>query len=120
MNGYGVFLWNEGKKFCGFYQNDKKDGFGIYFSPPDKYYVGFWKKGKQEGFGLCIYKDKIKYGIWRNDKIIKKYENEEYFYNDLILNNIKPSIFQWDFNKIKNDIIQKMSSKNESQGFIDF
>ena len=31
----------------------------------------------------------------------KKYENEDDFYNDLNINNINYSIFQWNINKIK-------------------
>ena len=28
MHGYGEFIWADGKKYVGFYKNDKKDGFG--------------------------------------------------------------------------------------------
>ena len=31
LDGFGDFLWPEGKKYCGYYKNDKKDKyfFGI-------------------------------------------------------------------------------------------
>jgi hypothetical protein len=31
LDGFGEFLWSEGKKYWGYYKNDKKDGFGIFF-----------------------------------------------------------------------------------------
>ena len=31
MNGYGEFFWKDGKKYFGYYNNDKKNGFGIFF-----------------------------------------------------------------------------------------
>ena len=101
MDGYGEMNWIEGNKYIGSYKNDKKDGFGIYYSPKDIIFVGFWKMGKQEGFGKYINKNKIKYGVWKNGKKEKKYENEDDFYNDLNINNINYSIFQWNINKIK-------------------
>ena len=51
MHGYGEFIWNDGKKFVGFYKNDKKDGFGIYYFPYDKFFVRFWKEEKQNRVG---------------------------------------------------------------------
>ena len=47
MNGYGEFYWKDGKKYFGFYDNDKKNGFGIFYWPKEKFYIGFWKDGKQ-------------------------------------------------------------------------
>ena len=29
MHGYGEFKWSDGKKYIGYYINDKKEGFGI-------------------------------------------------------------------------------------------
>ena len=69
MHGYGEFLWNEGKKFYGFYKNDKKDGFGIYYWPNNKFYIGFWKYGKQNGIGKYIKDNSVKYG---DGKMVKK------------------------------------------------
>ena len=94
--------WIEGNKYIGYYKNDKKDGFGIYYSPEGIIFIGNWKKGKQDGFGKYINKNKIKYGIWNFGKNIKKYQNENDFYNDLKINNIKDTIFKWDINTMKN------------------
>ena len=100
--------WVEGNKYCGFYKNGKKNGFGIYYSPKGKLYIGFWKNGKQDGYGKYISKSKIKYGIFNNGNLEKKYENENIFYKDLLDINVNKNIiktnwiFKWDINKIKN------------------
>lgn len=71
MNGYGEFSWLDGKKYVGWYKNDKKHGFGIFNWPEyDKAYVGFWKMGKQDGYGMIINKNHVKYGLW--EKGVKK------------------------------------------------
>lgn len=33
MQGYGVFHWPDGKRYEGYYANDKKEGFGCYYWP---------------------------------------------------------------------------------------
>jgi len=102
MHGYGEFLWSEGKKFFGFYKNDKKDGFGIYFWPNNKFYIGFWKCGKQDGIGKYIKDNNIKYGRWKDGQKEKSILTEEEFFNcfnsyeDKYIN-----IFQWDKERIK-------------------
>ena len=30
MHGYGEYSWNDGRRYIGFYNMDKKEGFGIY------------------------------------------------------------------------------------------
>ena len=83
LDGFGEFLWPKGKKYCGYYKNDKKDGFGIFFWDIQnikyfdeklsifksiKAYVGFWKEGCMNGVGLKISDGVIKYGLWKNGK----------------------------------------------------
>lgn len=67
MDGYGEFSWLDGKKYIGWYKDDKKHGFGIFNWPEnDKAYVGFWKDGKQDGYGMIISRNYVKYGLWEN------------------------------------------------------
>ena len=100
MHGYGEFIWSEGKKYIGFYKNDKKDGFGIYYWPNNRFFVGFWKEGKQNGVGKYIKGDAIKYGIWKEGKREKWFDNEDEFANCLDPREEKfVYIFQW--NKIQ-------------------
>ena len=81
MNGYGEFIWADGKKFFGFYKNDKKEGFGIYYWPNNRFFVGFWKEGKQNGVGKFIKDDIYKYGVWKNGTREKWFDSEEDFIN---------------------------------------
>jgi hypothetical protein len=77
MNGYGEFSWKDGRKYCGFYSNDKKNGFGIHYWPNgEKYYVGFWKDGKQHGVGKYIKGNDMKYGEWVEGKKERWFNNE--------------------------------------------
>ena len=79
MNGYGEFIWADGKKFFGFYKNDKKEGFGIYYWPDNRVFVGFWKDGKQNGVGKYIKGESSKYGIWKDGKREKWIDDNEFF-----------------------------------------
>ena len=102
MHGYGEFTWVEGKKYFGFYKDDKKDGFGIYYWPGDKFLIGFWKEGKQDGVGKCIKGKTIKYGKWKEGKKEKNFSNEDQFFNSFENEDEKYStLFKWDINKIK-------------------
>jgi len=76
MHGYGEFIWKDGKKYIGFYKNDKKEGFGIYYwEVLNKIYIGFWKNGKQEGLGKYITQDKTILGLWRDGEKVKLLED---------------------------------------------
>jgi hypothetical protein len=76
MNGYGEFIWKDGKKYIGFYVDDKKEGFGIHYWPsPQRIYIGFWKGGKQEGIGKFIKLNDIKYGEWVNGERLRFFDN---------------------------------------------
>ena len=101
MHGYGEFIWVEGKKYIGFYKNDKKEGFGIYYWPNNRFFVGFWKGGKQNGVGKYIKGDSIKFGIWKDGKREKWFDNEEEFSNYLEPKDEKYlSIFQLNKNQL--------------------
>lgn len=85
MNGYGEFYWSDGKKYAGYYVNDKKEGFGIYYwTNPAKAYIGFWKDGKQEGVGKYISQNKVKYGHWVQGERTKWYKSEEDALSELL------------------------------------
>ena len=118
MNGYGEFSWIEGKKYIGFYKDDKKEGFGIFYWPNDRIFIGFWKEGKQNGVGKYIKDDISKYGIWKDGKNEKWFENEDEF-----LNSSKSEkfidFFQWDTNKIKKyqDLDDNTEEEEKSEDF---
>lgn len=41
MNGRGIYLWKDGRKYEGCYLNDKKHGYGIYIWPDGRVYLVF-------------------------------------------------------------------------------
>ena len=114
MDGYGEFTWIEGKKYFGFYKEDKKEGFGIYYWPYDRIFIGFWKEGKQNGVGKFIKDNFIKYGIWKDGKREKWFENEDEF-----LNSSKSEkfidFFLWGLNKIKKYLDLDDNSEEEEE-----
>ena len=46
MDGYGEFIWPDGKKYKGNYIEDKKEGYGEFFWPDGRIYRGNWLEGK--------------------------------------------------------------------------
>ena len=102
MNGYGEFTWIEGKKYIGFYKNDKKDGFGIYYWPNNRYFIGFWRAGKQNGVGKYIKGEVVKYGLWDEGKREKWFVSEDEFASCLDPRDERyASIFQWNKSQLK-------------------
>ena len=87
MEGFGIYLWNNKKKYFGFFKKGVKNGFGIFYLLNDKFLIGFWKDGKQNGFVKHISGEKNFYGIFKDEKKDKVYENEEEFWNNF--NDIK-------------------------------
>lgn len=46
MDGEGEFLFADGRKYKGQYQNNVKHGYGIFEWPNGKKYEGHWLNGK--------------------------------------------------------------------------
>ena len=46
MQGYGIYIYADGVRYDGMYNNDKKDGFGIYYWTDGRRYEGWWKNGR--------------------------------------------------------------------------
>ena len=78
MNGIGLFLWKDGRKYKGEYKEDKKYNFGCYFGTDEKKYEGIWENGIQKGLGRFTKKDgSFKIGYWEENQLIKPIEDEE-------------------------------------------
>ena len=61
------------------------------------------KEGKQNGVGKYIKDDITKYGIWKDGKKEKWFENEEEFLNTLNTENKSfYDFFLWNTDKVKN------------------
>ena len=64
MHGYGIYTWRDGRRYEGYYKDDKKEGFGIYIWEDGRKYEGEWVDGKQHGKGKYYEMGKCKTGIW--------------------------------------------------------
>ena len=70
MNGFGIFLWKDGRSYKGEYKDDKKHNFGIYYGNESKKYEGFWEDGSQKNLGKHTKKDgSFKLGYWNESQI---------------------------------------------------
>ena len=104
MHGYGEYDWNNGKKYFGFYKEDKRNGFGIQCQSDKISYIGFWKNGQKNGFGKYVKGKDIIYGIWKDGSKVKLFKNEEEFFENLKDKKIKYKSF---FELSIKDIIKK-------------
>lgn len=56
-DGYGMFTYENGDSFEGFFNEGYPDTYGIYYSNTGSAYVGYWKAGKQDGPGIFFSKE---------------------------------------------------------------
>ena len=68
MDGYGVYIWPDGKKYEGEFKEDKKHGKGTYTYKDGRIFEGEYKDGRQHGTGKCIANGQVKVGIWVNGR----------------------------------------------------
>ena len=67
-HGFGVYTWNDGSKYTGYWSNNAADGFGKLEHANAEVYEGNWKNDKVEGYGEYIGIDGMSYkGQWKND-----------------------------------------------------
>ena len=63
--GRGIFLWADGSKYTGYWQEDKASGIGRLIHADGDVYEGQWKNGKREGKGTYTLKNGSTYnGDW--------------------------------------------------------
>ena len=70
MNGYGEFIWKEGKKNFGFL-SERKKWLWYFFWKNYKFFCRFWKNGKQNGFRKFLKEKGKKDSILMIKKILK-------------------------------------------------
>lgn len=77
MNGFGIFLWKDGRSYKGEYRDDKKHNFGMYYGNEGKRYEGFWECGSQKKLGKYTKKDgSFKLGYWDENQLNSAITNE--------------------------------------------
>jgi hypothetical protein len=69
MHGQGVFIWPDGRKYEGEYQNNKKNGRGVFSWKEGKAITCMWKDGIRSGEGTIRYPDgrEIKKNFTKSD-----------------------------------------------------
>ena len=66
-HGRGIFKWEDGEKYIGYWANNKREGKGMIYYNNGNYYEGMFKNGKKEGIGRYEWKNGDLYdGEWKN------------------------------------------------------
>lgn len=66
-----TYIYPNGDKYMGQWQNGKKHGIGIYYYSDSRTYQGRWRNGKRHGRGTFTMSDGTKYsGVWQNGVIV--------------------------------------------------
>lgn len=69
-DGFGVYVWDTGEKYEGYWKNKLRNGMGTNFYPSGNKYVGEWLNDKQHGTGTMTYANGEKYsGEYKNHEI---------------------------------------------------
>lgn len=69
MHGSGVYIWEDGRRYQGQYENDKKSGLGAYMWTDGRVYYGMWRNGQQHGEGTTVMPNmNMKKSLWEAGK----------------------------------------------------
>jgi hypothetical protein len=71
MDGNGILVWPDKKRYAGGYKEDNKHGYGIFIWPDGKKYEGCWLNGKQQGYGIFTNNGVSQCGEWKVGKKIR-------------------------------------------------
>ena len=128
-HGRGLFLWEDGEFYLGYWANDKREGEGMNTYKNGNLYKGNYKNGKKEGDGIYRWNNGDKYsGKWKNDmkdgKGIYKFSSGDIYKGDFKNDKIDgDGAYTW-ANKItfkgkfKNNSIDKSSFLNRKNNEI--
>jgi hypothetical protein len=79
IDGYGVYVFNNGDRYEGSFRSNLQEGFGVYNWSTGIKYEGIWKGGQQNGEGKVTYKDGyVQNGYWKDGK----FSGEKQTYTD--------------------------------------
>ncbi len=68
-NGYGVYVYDDGDRYEGYFENGIRHGMGNYFYSSGSIYSGMWKNGDKHLFGMYAWADGDFYiGLWKDDE----------------------------------------------------
>lgn len=63
---WGIYIWADGERYFGNFDNGFKCGYGLTIFPNGSYYNGNSENSKQHGIGVMWYLDGVYYGEWYN------------------------------------------------------
>ena len=93
MEGYGITSWPDGKLFIGSFKDDLQNGFGIFYTSK-KIYIGVWQNMLLEGEVIVVEGDKRKKQLWEQGKCYKNLPtNHEIYYEKHVDDIINQKIF---------------------------
>ena len=70
-SGQGTYLYSDGEKYFGNFENHKRNGYGTYYWTDGSNYYGTWKDGSQDGTGTLAKVDGTKQsGKWEKGSFI--------------------------------------------------
>lgn len=113
--GYGVFTFDDGDRYEGYWKNDLKQRKGKLIDAKNGiYFIGEYHKGKKEGFGIYKYSEGAKYeGFWLDNKLYgqgKMVYNDNSYYQGFFENDKKEGIgtYYWnDFSYYEGKVSHK-------------
>ena len=79
MHGFGNYVWQDGRRYEGYYRFNKKHGQGTYTYSDGSKYRGEWVDGMQHGVGFIIDADSTceRKGVWAYGKLKQWLRNGE-------------------------------------------
>lgn len=78
-NGYGVYKWDSGEKYEGYWENGKRNGEGTNFWINGEKYTGEWKDDIRHGTGTNTYKASSEYNYYKGNYVMGKMTGQGVF-----------------------------------------
>lgn len=71
MNGYGIYLFQDGRKIYGAFESGVIKNFGVCYYPDGSKYIGHWENQMRQNTGIYYSsKGEILKGIWKADEFV--------------------------------------------------
>ena len=71
MNGYGIYLFQDGRKIYGAFESGIIKNFGVCYYPNGSKYIGHWEKQMRQNTGIYYSSNgEVQKGIWKADKFV--------------------------------------------------
>ncbi len=71
-NGYGIYTWDTGERYEGYWQNGMRNGQGTNYFANGAEYTGNWKDDKKNGYGVYKYHPESQYESYAGDYVMDK------------------------------------------------